>query len=194
MNENEMLEEEITAEDEDFEGAEPVEDHEGFRYYGQPVQDDGFADYLIRKMQERKDGLKELKAFYEAQYAKAEERVNRQNENDRIRLMQYFDQVPHHETKTEENYPLPSGKLYLKRQEPEWDYKTGKDEAVKWLEENQMADKVKIEKSVNWAALKKLVTLSGNGKVVLTETGEIIPGLSGEARPNKFDYAMSKAK
>ena len=91
------------------------------------------------------------------------------------RLEEYFDSVPHKASKTMESYTLPGGKLVRKRQQPQ--YETDDEALVPWLETN-MAQLVKIKKSADWAALKKLCSVTPDGQHVVTEDGEIIPGVT----------------
>lgn len=50
---------------------------------------------------------------------------------------------------------------------------------------------MKVKKSVDWAALKKLVE-NNNGKAVMIETGEIVDGVKVEVQPPKFYVEVNK--
>ena len=98
------------------------------------------------------------------------------------KLMEYFQTVPHKKTKTQESYPLPGGKLIMKIQNPE--YKRDDKTVIEWLKANKKADYVKVKEELDWASLKA-ATASFEGHIV-TEDGEIIPGIEVVDREPKF--------
>ena len=57
--------------------------------------------------------------------------------------------------------------------------------------ESSVPNVVKVKKSVDWAALKKLVE-NNNGKAVMIETGEIVDGVKVEVQPPKFYVEVNK--
>jgi hypothetical protein len=97
-------------------------------------------------------------------------------------LAEYFATVPHKKTKTQESYKLPGGKLVLKTQNPE--YKKDEATVIEWLKKNDMAKYVKVEEKLDWAGLKE-VTGVFEGHIV-TEDGEIVPGIDVVDREAKF--------
>jgi len=84
-------------------------------------------------------------------------------------------------TKTQTTYKLPTGKLVLKHQAPEYERKDA--ELLPWLKANR-PDLVKVVESPNWAELKKTVKI--NGDSVVTEDGEVIPGVKVIEREDEF--------
>ena len=89
-------------------------------------------------------------------------------------------------TKTEESYKLPSGKIFMKDRDPEFD----KDEAVmiEWLRQNA-PQFIKVKESVDWAGVKEAFWAGGTELVkVDDETGEIIkiPGVTVTPREPEF--------
>ena len=80
------------------------------------------------------------------------------------------------------SYSLPSGKLILKRQDPE--YKPDSDTLVPWLEEHNLTQFVKVKKTANWEDFKK--TVSTIGTDIVTDDGEIVPGIAVTLRDDKF--------
>ena len=75
-------------------------------------------------------------------------------------------------TKTQTTYKLPTGKLILKKQAP--DYQRTETELLPWLKQNR-PDLIKVTESANWAELKKTVKVVGDS--VVTEDGEVVPGV-----------------
>jgi phage host-nuclease inhibitor protein Gam len=106
-------------------------------------------------------------------------------------LADYFATVPHKKTKTQESYPLPGGKLVMKRQNPE--YKRDDKKAIEWLKQNGYGQFVKVKEELDWAGLKD-ASEAVNGRIVcgekITEDGEIVQmvvdGIDVVDRPAKF--------
>ena len=90
-------------------------------------------------------------------------------------------------TKTQTSYKLPTGKLVLKKRNP--DFVRNDDELLPWLKANR-PDLVKIEESPNWAELKKTVDVVGDG--VSTKDGEMIPGVKVVPKEDVFEVEVGK--
>lgn len=88
-------------------------------------------------------------------------------------------------TKTQITYKLPTGKLILKKQAPEYERKD--EDLLPWLKANR-PDLVKVTESPNWAELKKSVKI--NGENVVTADGEVIPGVKVTEREDKFEVEV----
>ena len=88
------------------------------------------------------------------------------------------------ETKTQVSYPLPSGKLLLKHREPEYEYKEKQKDTIAWLKKNEGEKFIKVKEELDWSALKKTVSVSGNS--VCTKEGEVIPGITVTPREDEF--------
>lgn len=85
------------------------------------------------------------------------------------------------ETKTQISYKLPTGKLMIKHQAPEFE----KDEAavIAWAKQNG-GQYVKTKESLDWDKLKKTISVVGENAV--TKDGEVIPGVKVLEREDKF--------
>ena len=88
-------------------------------------------------------------------------------------------------TKTQTSYKLPTGKLVLTKQAPEYERKD--EDLLPWLKQNR-PDLVKVTESPNWAELKKTVKI--NGENVVTEDGEVVPGVKVTEREDKFEVEV----
>ena len=156
-------------------------ENEGFR-----VENDQQAEWCLRKIREAKAEKERWLEHYKAASKKAEEDAERTIAFFSGKLEEYFYQVPHKDTKTQSSYTLPGGKLVRKAQLPK--FSTDYTELIPWLKDNFMFDYVKEEtvESVNWAELKKTVTVTPDGLHVMNEDGEIIPGVTVEQRPDVF--------
>ena len=89
-------------------------------------------------------------------------------------------------TKTQTTYKLPTGKMVLKHQAPEFERKD--EELLPWLKENR-PDLVKVTESANWAELKKAVKVVGEN--VVTKDGEVVPGVKVTEREDKFEVEVN---
>ena len=147
-----------------------------------PVEGDVEADRLIREIRE----AQETKAFWKAYYQEKQKEVNDSCdliiEQNTERLRNFFETVPHKKTATQEKYPLPSGKLVLKDQEP--DYDRDDKAVIKFLKANGGERFVKVEEKLDWNGLKK--TLSILGETAADENGKPIPGIKVIERDRAF--------
>lgn len=147
-----------------------------------PVEGDVEADRLIREIRE----AQETKAFWKSYYQEKQKEVNDSCdliiEQNTERLRNYFETVPHKKTATQEKYPLPSGKLVMKDQEP--DYKRDDEAVIKFLKANGGEKFVKVEEKLDWNGLKK--TLSILGETAADENGKPIPGITVIERDRVF--------
>lgn len=162
----------------------------GDEYDSFSVQDDSQAEWCLKKIREAEADKRKWKRHYEAQLAKVNEAADNSIQYFTAKLEEYFAKVPHKETKTQESYLLPSGKLVRKHQQPE--YVTDNEALVPWLEQNFMSQLVKVQKKADWAGLKNVVTLTPDGLHVATDDGEIVPGVSVQQRPDVFKIEMEE--
>jgi len=153
------------------------------------IDNDKKADWAIEKIKAERaefDRLRKIAldriAELNQRVKELQERTDRRTGNLEALLVDYFHSVtPTKTTKTQTQYELLSGKLVLKKQQPEFI----RDEAalLSWAEA-AAPEYVKIEKKVSWADLKKKADVSGED--VLYE-GEVIPGIVAKARPDVFE-------
>lgn len=141
----------------------------------------------IRAQQEReKTELQRQMKFYQDQIDLIDKKADEDCAFFDSMLSEYFaskmDEGFTKATKTQITYKLPSGKLILKKQAPEFERKN--DVLLPWLKENR-PDLVKVEESPNWAELKKTITVVGES--VVTKDGEIVPGVTAKEREDKFE-------
>lgn len=131
------------------------------------------ADECIRRIREAQDQIAFWKGYYREQMQAVEEANNVIINNNLIMLRAYFETVPHRKTSTQESYRLPSGKLVIKAQEPEYQ----RDDAQILKHLKQTGGKyIKVSESVDWARLKKSLMVVGD--TVADEEGNIIPGIT----------------
>ena len=146
------------------------------------VDDDQKAEWCLKKIKEAKADKDFWKRFYEERLRTVEESADATISQMESMLMAYFQTVPHKKTDCQESYPLPSGKLVCKKQEPTFDRK--ESEVIAWLKKNGAEKFVKVKEELDWSGLKKTVTVVGDG--VATSEGEIVPGIKVIPREDVF--------
>jgi hypothetical protein len=154
------------------------------------VTDDSAAQWCMKKIKEAEADRAMWKAHYEAQMEKVNKAADESIAYFTAKLEEYFANVPHKATKTQESYTLPGGKLIRKKQQPK--FETDDEALVPWLEDNFMGQLVKVKKSADWAALKKVCSVTPDGEHVATDEGEIIPGVTVSPRPDVFKVEMEE--
>ena len=171
---------------------EIYEEAEGEELQDVAVFDDASAQYLLRRIAEADEQFERMEAWYKHQTAKAKAVRDRTVEWAERNLRAYFDLVPKKTTKTQQSYELPGGKLVLKQKQPKYE----RDDAalVPWLEGNGRAEMVKVEKSANWAELKKTLTLGPDGESMITEDGEVVPGVKAVPQLPEFSVTVNTKK
>lgn len=157
------------------------------------ITDDHLADWAVQKIAEEKAEYQRLEELAKAQVdeilgkaAKAKERYESKTSFLTSCLRDYFESVPHKETKTQETYALLSGRLIKKK----GGYKTKQDneKLVAWLKKNNYSDFIKITESPKWAELKKQLVIGD--EVIDKITGEIVDGVMSELQPDSFSVEV----
>lgn len=153
------------------------------------VDNDQKAEWAARKIREARQDTQKWTEYYERQLS-AIRRANEETEAYFAALLaDYFETVPHKATKTQESYSLPSCKLVLKAQQPEFN----RDEAVlcDYLDKKGRDDLVKITRRADWAALKKMLKVMEDGTCVDAD-GEVVEGVQAFSRQPEFKIEMKE--
>lgn len=149
------------------------------------IENDSQADWAVRKIAEHKAEVEKWSNHFKQQMEKIENTENASIIYLTRLLRDYFATVPHKTTKTEESYKLPSGKVYMKAQQPK--YTREEETLTAWAKENHPElVKTVVSESTDWNTLKKSTTTLEDGSVVDALTGEMIPGVKAEMRPPEF--------
>lgn len=165
----------------DFENMEQIpltEEEAGFQ-----VDNDQKAEWCLRKIKEEQAEVSRWKAFYAEQLRRLEERSQYRIGFFEDKLKMYFSMVPHKESRTQSSYQLPGGKLVYKRQAPE--IVRNDAQLLPWVKANQ-PEMVKVSEAVDWASLKKSLSINEDLGMAMTEEGEIVPGITVNERPDIF--------
>lgn len=157
------------------------------------VLDDASAEMILRQLKAAEDQYDRMKTWYDHQIKHLEDIRDRTRAWAETCLRPYFDMVPTTGKKIL-SYDMPGGTLKLAKQDPE--YEVNDDELVPWLEANKMADFVKVTKEAKWGDFKetlkdekkKIRTIAAEDGTlqVITEDGEIVPGVTAKIREDKF--------
>lgn len=196
---------ELEKQEYDFDPFDDPEDEQGDGQVAQKprfvVDDDGKADWCIRKMQEADAEVARWEEHFAHQLERIRGNAERKRDWFRHQLMVYFQSVPHKATKTQSSYQLPSGKLVLKFPGPKYD---AKDAAfIDWLKGNGYGEYVEVKESAKWGDFKKTLPKGEDGNLrtvgmldgtlaLVTEDGEIIPGVTVTPQEPEFEVKVSK--
>lgn len=150
------------------------------------ITDDSSAEWALEQKANAEMELEKWKAFYMEQIAKIEAKTQNTVDYFTAKLKAYFETVPHRQTKTQESYELPSGKLVMKVQAPE--YVRDDEKLMAWAKESGKDEFIKTKETLDWSKMKKEVSKYTivDGKPVDPFTGEIIDGLNVIEREPKF--------
>ena len=149
---------------------------------GYVIDTDAKAQWALDKIREARADRDAWVKWYEDKIAEIKAQTDFNTMNLERMLAEYFTTVPHKKTKTQESYPLKGGKLILKTQNPE--YKRDDKAVIDWLKSNNMPQFVKVKEELAWADLKDATDIF-EGRIV-TEDGEIVPGIEVIEREPKF--------
>ncbi len=137
------------------------------------VDDDQKAEWCLNKLKELDSEKEKWVTFYEMQKKKAVQNCEYGQETFKTMLNDYFMTIPHKETKTQESYSLPSGKLVLKKERTEFE-KVDEEALLEWCKKKGK-EFIKVSESVKWADLKARIKDSGElpeGVEVVTKPAE----------------------
>lgn len=145
------------------------------------IQNDSQADWALDKIREAQAEYRRFELVVNDKIAQLQEALAAEKEKMERevgfflgKLAEYFETVPKKKTKTQETYSLPSGRLIKKYKGPK--IVRDDEKLIEWLEANGMTELVKVQKSPDWATLKKETEIVGE-QVISKNTGEVIPGV-----------------
>lgn len=153
------------------------------------VDNDQKAEWAARKIREARQDTQKWTEYYERQLS-AIRRANEETEAYFAALLaDYFETVPHKSTKTQESYSLPTCKLVLKAQQPE--FNRNENVLCDYLDKKGRDDLVRITRRADWATLKKTLKVMEDGTCVDAD-GEIVEGVQAFNRPPEFKIEMKE--
>lgn len=146
------------------------------------IDTDAKAEWALQKIREARADRDRWVEWYKAKIEEITAQADFDTMNLERLLADYFATVPHKKTKTQEAYKLPGGKLVLKTQNPE--YKRDDKAVIAWAKENGFGKFVRVKEELAWQELKD-ATAVFEGHIV-TEDGEVVPGVEVTNREAKF--------
>lgn len=157
------------------------------------ILDDASAEMVLRQLKAAEDQYDRMKAWYDHQIANLKEIRDRTRVWAEACLRPYMEMVPTTGKKIR-SYEMPGGTMKLSKQDPE--YEVTDTELVPWLKANKLEKFVEVKEEARWGDFKetlkdekkKIRTVdAGDGTLaVVTEDGEIIPGIKAIPREDKF--------
>ncbi len=157
------------------------------------VLDDASAEMILRQLKQAEDQYDRMKAWYDHQIANLKEIRDRTRVWAENCLRPYFDMVPTTGKKIR-SYEMPGGVMKLAKQDPEYEVKDA--ELVPWMEKNQLEKFVAVKKEARWGDFKetlknekkqiRTVAAEDGTLQVVTEDGEVVPGIRAVPRDDKF--------
>ena len=152
------------------------------------IDNDKKADWALEQIKEKeeeknrlidlaKNKIEDLKMQIEALELKYEHDTSYL----KVLLAQYFDSVPHKETKTQATYQLLTGKLVFKKSSVKINHD---DEAL--IKELDGTEYVETKKTLKWGEYKKTLVIQGDD-IIDSETGEVVKACTLEEVPASFD-------
>jgi len=146
------------------------------------------AEWCLRQIERLKKKQSEIEALAQAEIEKIS--VWRERETSKItgdisffeELLKDFHRRTLEKDPKAKTIRLPSGSLEARKMPPE--YRRDEEKLLPWVEQNR-PDFLIVEKSVNWADLKKKLSFE-NGCAFDPITGEVVPGIEVIERGLKY--------
>lgn len=153
------------------------------------IKDDKTADWAIKMIAEAEAERDRLINLANEQIDELKERIEalgKSCDSDtaflKSALFEYFGTVPHKETKTQSSYKLLSGSLVFKK--PSIKINHDDEKLIAALDGTEF---VEVKKSLRWTEFKKNLTITEEGEVLDTTTGELIDACTVEEVPATFN-------
>lgn len=168
---------------EEMDFAEPQ--HESWR-----ITNDSTADWALRKIAAERAEMERIEALAKAEIDRINEKLEaarKRYENGssflQAKLAEYFETVEPKKTKTQATYQLLSGKL--KRTFDKQQMKPDNEKLLNYLVRSGNVHMIKVEETPRWNEIKKSLKIIG-GRVVDTNTGEVVDGVEIVTKPGEF--------
>lgn len=175
-------------EDMNMEAFASEEETEGAKVW--KIADDSAADWAVKKIAEERAELARLKELADEQIARIMEKVaaaEKRCENGTkfltSKLAEYFETVPHKETKTKHSYRLLSGALVKKIGGVTM--KQDDEKLLEYFKNSGNDDMIQIVEKPKWGEFKKRLEIVG-GQIIDTDTGEIVEGVEIVTKADTF--------
>lgn len=162
---------------------------------GYAIVNDNEADYALEQIAIAKEEYDRLTAIADEKISELKAKKEQLQESYdkkvafyRFKLQQFFETVPHKETKTQESYKLLSGSL-VKKKAAQKIVNSDENSLISWLKANNEESYIKTEEKVSWGEFKKNLSIV-DGKVVNNLSGEVVDCVSIEETEESFDIKL----
>lgn len=154
------------------------------------IADDSAADWAVQKIAEERAELARIEALAAEQTARINEKVEaarRRCENGTAfmtsKLAEYFETVPHKETKTKHSYRLLSGTLVRKIGGVSME--KDDEKLIEHLRASGNEEYIQLTAKPMWGEYKKRLEIMGS-HVIDKDTGELVEGVTVTEKPDTF--------
>lgn len=168
---------------------------EQYESEGYAIVNDNEADYALEQIAQAKEEYDRLTAIADEKISELKAKKDQLQESYdkkvafyRFKLQQFFETVPHKETKTQESYKLLSGSL-VKKKAAQKIVNSDENSLISWLKANNEESYIKTEEKVSWGEFKKNLSIV-DGKVVNNLSGEVVDCVSIEETEESFDIKL----
>lgn len=143
------------------------------------IQKKARMEELYEERMERVARKAERKAILDELFRRKTEQVEDKDVCDDVRIRQIdeelivlMDEVPRSETKTRYKVSLLCGDVILNKAYKDFDKDVNK--LLQWALENNITEFVKIKQEFDWAKFKSMLTITGDGTIIINDTGEVV--------------------
>jgi len=164
---------------------------EGFK-----VDNDALASWCLKVIKAEKEETERLKKIADEQI---EELLAKKDALDNAyvkrtsyltgKLYEYFNTVPHKETKTQQSYKLLDGSLVYKKPVAKI-VKPEDDTALLIYLKANAPEYIETKENIKWGDYKKQLSISDNGEIIDTASGEVLSFMQTEESEGSFDVKV----
>lgn len=151
------------------------------------IADDNEANECMKAIREAQNDVAYWKNWYKEALRRVTDSSDKIIIENEMRLMRYFNTVPHKKASQSESYTLPQGKLVIKNQDPE--YERDDEKIMAWLVQNKGEQYIKANPTLDWNGLKATIEVVGE---TAAKDGKVIPGLKVIEREPIFKVQLNK--
>lgn len=174
---------------------EYLDQKEGVNDESFKIEDEVQVNWALRKIKQLQDEKEKNVSLANAEIEKIEEWLNSMNDQVQQSIDYFQSLLAEYALKQRKNDPefkslkLPNGRIGFRKQQPKWEYDNTK--LVESLKASERTDLIRIKEEPDKSAIKKAFQVVDD-KVVDTETGQVIEGITVEQREDAFRVEVSE--
>lgn len=172
-----------------------LNEEEGTEKEAFTVKDDSSANWTLRKIKHANDRIEQNNSLAQAEIEKIERWNQQENEQAQYSIEYFEGLLAEYAMKKKAEHPnfktlkLPNGKISFRKRQPKWEYDSEK--VVQALEKAELNDFIRVTKAPSKAEIKKAFSVVDD-KVINTETGEVIEGITVREQEDSFNVVVDK--